>query len=289
MRTYMLIMAALFICTSAQANERSDALVAARGAYAAGEYTTCAAQYEKAIALGGGSAEIHYDCASCYARAGQLDRAFVHLIRAIAFGYHEPQWLEFDPDLQALHTHPQWPTIVDQCRQALADYLATVNAELYHMMQQDQADRMTEDIDWDTVVAHDRMHRTRVRQLLDSGLVRTADDYFHAAMIFQHGEDSTAYRFAHHLATKAVELDSTHNSARWLAAASWDRYLWSMGKSQWYGTQSILILGKWTLEPLDRNAVTDEERAKWRVPPLAESLRRIKLQNKAEAGKDTTK
>ncbi len=285
MRYLLCLLITLLPAATAQADERVDALVAAQDAYTAGQFAECVAQYEKAIALGATRSDVYYNCACCYSRAGVMNKAFVYLARAIANGYREAQWLEFDPDLEPLHDHPQWQTMVNQCRQVLADYLATVNTELYWIMQEDQGDRMQEDGLWDSVIVRDRIRRARVGQLLDSGLVRAADDYFHAAMVFQHGEDSTAFFRANQLAKKAVELDSTNNSAWWLIAASWDRYLWSIGKGQWYGTQSSLFIGKWSLNPIDTTAVTDAERAKYGVPPLAEARRRIRQRNLEEFGK----
>jgi hypothetical protein len=51
-----------------------------------------------------------------------------------------------------------------------------------------------------------------------------------------------------------------------------------MGKGlpQIYGTQLISIDGRWTLEPFDRTAVTDEERARWAVLLLKSVSRRWK-------------
>ncbi|MEO1633193.1 MAG: hypothetical protein AAFU38_20695, partial [Bacteroidota bacterium] len=87
-------------------------------------------------------------------------------------------------------------------------------------------------------------------------------DYFHAAMIFQHGRDSTDYRNARDFAQRAFELDPTHSTASWLIAAATDRYLWSIDQPQVYGTQTTKDDdGRWTIQPLDDDGVTEEERA----------------------------
>ncbi len=67
---------------------------------------------------------------------------------------------------------------------------------------------------------------------------------------------------AHALARRAAELGHRTN----LAAAAYDRWLLIQGKPQKYGTQY-----QWdgTLYPVDP-AMTDEERAAWLVPPLAQ-------------------
>jgi hypothetical protein len=98
-----------------------------------------------------------------------------------------------------------------------------------------------------------------------------ADDYFHAAMIFQHGSGAAHYRLAHELAMRAVELDPEHRAARWLAAAAKDRELQALGKPQRYGTQfRVTRGGQVRLYRVDPS-VTDDERAELEVPPLAEA------------------
>ena len=149
------------------------------------------------------------------------------------------------------------------------------------MYQEDQGDRLDSDgeLDWARINERDAQHRERARALLDSGLVKSSDDYYHAAMIFQHGHDSASYVLARELALTAVRLDSTNSIARWLAAAAQDRYLWSIGKPQWYGTQFHQLDGNWTIDPIDTTAVTDEERRLWNVPALAEARHRAEEMN----------
>lgn len=139
-------------------------------------------------------------------------------------------------------------------------------AELY---TQDQADRTADTPDWFGIARRDAERRAEVQRLLDAGAARTAADYYHAAMIFQHGTDSVAYRKARDLARTAEQLGSA--AARWLAAAAHDRYLLSTGAAQHYGTQFIeLPNGRWHLSPFDSTAVTDTERARVGARTLAE-------------------
>jgi hypothetical protein len=113
-----------------------------------------------------------------------------------------------------------------------------------------------------------------VREILDQGGAKVADDYYHAAMVFQHGHDVADYQLAHQLALKAAELDPRNRSARWLAAATKDRELMQLGKPQRYGTQfQKSSSGPYELYQVDPT-VTDEERARWEVPPLAEARKR---------------
>jgi len=159
------------------------------------------------------------------------------------------------------------------------------NAELEELYEQDQSDRSAgPDIDWDAVTVRDSLRRVRVHEMLAANDVQTSEDFRHAAMIFQHGSDTTAARTAHELALTAVELDSTNTSAKWLVAAAWDRYLMRKGEPQWYGTQfrSDGPGTPWRLYDIDTTAVTDEERQELNVPTLAEARARVEEMNRRE-------
>jgi hypothetical protein len=57
--------------------------------------------------------------------------------------------------------------------------------ELKAIFEADQQDRR--DQAWDRIRTEDSKRRLRVLELLGSGSVGSPDDYFHAAMVFQHG------------------------------------------------------------------------------------------------------
>ncbi len=142
-----------------------------------------------------------------------------------------------------------------------------MNEELHAIYTQDQADRKGE-INAD-IQERDRIRRQRVEDLLTAGLVQTAEDYFHAAMVFQHGEHLDDYRKAHELAQKAAELG--HSTGRWLTAAAYDRWLIMQNKPQKYGTQYTTQDGSTFMLCEVDPSTTDEERAEWNVPSLAEA------------------
>ena len=142
-----------------------------------------------------------------------------------------------------------------------------MNEELRALFEADQADRhgMNDDL-----ARRDLERRARLDELLAAGAVRSAEDHFHAAMLLQHGYALDDYRRAHELALRAHELGHGM-SARWLAAAALDRWLMHQGKPQKYGTQYRGEGGRFRLWDVD-SATTDEERAAWGVPPLAQAL-----------------
>src|SRR5687768_10867607 len=84
------------------------------------------------------------------------------------------------------------------------------NPELERLYKEDQADREAgpnAKIDWQAVSKRDAERRARVREIVDKGEATTSTDYYHAAMVYQHGTEVPEYDEAHRLAMKAVELD----------------------------------------------------------------------------------
>ena len=158
------------------------------------------------------------------------------------------------------------------------------NAELAELYRQDQAERQVEEIDWEVLLVRDRQRKSRVQELLAADSVVTAGDHYHAAMILQHGGDSTAYRQAYELSRRSVELDSTNGSARWLTLASYDRYLLSKGQAQWYGTQYLGINGTMYLQKIDTTQVSDAERRKYGIKTLSEIRAFLTEQNGEDRG-----
>lgn len=119
----------------------------------------------------------------------------------------------------------------------------------------------------------DAERRLQARALLDGGGVQSASDYFHAAFIFQHGDRPDDYLLAHALAMNALALGRPDGV--WIAAASLDRYLHSIGKAQIYGTQFQTPLGgKATTQGVfDRELLPDTVRRDSGVPVLSDQNR----------------
>lgn len=117
----------------------------------------------------------------------------------------------------------------------------------------------------------DRLRRERVAALADAGAIRTAEDAYRAAWIVNHGDTPDDARTAHELAARSATMG--HRPARWLAAASFDRWRMYSGLPQKYGTQFVpdgRRIRLWDVEP----SATDAERAEWDVPPMSEQLSR---------------
>ena len=153
-------------------------------------------------------------------------------------------------------------------------YVRTVdrptNAEMTAIFDADQAVREHwESANWKAVEVADRLRRNRTQAMLDAGLLHSGEDYYHAAFVFQHGSEPADYLKAHALAVIAAARGKP--SASWIAAATLDRYLQSIGQPQIYGTQFQTRDGKTRqAQPFRSDLLSDAIRQASGVPPLAE-------------------
>ncbi len=152
-----------------------------------------------------------------------------------------------------------------------------MNTELHAIFQADREERIDQPRngtpEFRAMRERDHQRRVRAAAIIAQGGAMAADDYYHAALLFQHGDMPDDALQAHMLALEAMTLG--HPKARWLAAAAYDRHLMYQGKPQKYGTNYVTDEVRhrlWDVEP----ATTDTERAAWDVPPLAEQ--RLKAQ-----------
>jgi len=154
------------------------------------------------------------------------------------------------------------------------------NVELSQIHYNDQKDRQKDyfETDWDEVSKNDSLRRLRVMQLIKLKKLHTSKDYRHAAMIFQHGGDSTSYKMAMNLMKKSIELNP--NADKWLLAAATDRYLLSIGKPQIYGTQYHKNGDEpWKLADIDTTKITNKERRDFGVETLIEQREKVERMN----------
>ena len=147
------------------------------------------------------------------------------------------------------------------------------NAEMTAIFNADQSDRSGPAVDWSVVGPRDRARAARTKALLDIGALASADDYYHAAFVFQHGAEPDDYLLAHALAMVAAARGRA--DASWIAAATLDRYLQRIGQKQIFGTQFVFGKSETTQDPYDRELLSDSIRQAVGVPPIAaQELRR---------------
>jgi len=151
------------------------------------------------------------------------------------------------------------------------------NSELAKMFDEDQADRTPaagSSIDWIKVAPRDDARLARVKQMYSSDELKTGTDYWHAALILQHGTSAPEDALlAHELCVAALVLGEKR--AAWLAAASEDRFLMRISRPQRFGTQFRSEGPDQSMELYTTDgAVTDSLRKRLSVPSLAEAKAR---------------
>jgi hypothetical protein len=158
---------------------------------------------------------------------------------------------------------------------------ASDSAELAKLNDEDQADRRPKDgqaIDWAVVGPRDRQREGRVKALYEAGALHTGKDYYRAAMVLQHASKPDDYLLAHELCV--LGLPKGERAARWLACASEDRYLMSIGQPQRFGTQFRATGANGPMKLYEVGAgVTDALRRELGVPTLAEARQREAIMN----------
>jgi hypothetical protein len=148
------------------------------------------------------------------------------------------------------------------------------NVRLGQLFEEDQGDRRgfpNTKLSYKDINVRDEARRNEIMEMLKRTDIRTAQDYFYAAVIFHHGQTFEHYRMAASLAWIAHELEPENSTYAWQTASSWDRMLLKKGKPQWYGVQAHRDeQNRVVLSNIDEVVVDDDERAKYNVKPLAE-------------------
>jgi hypothetical protein len=146
-----------------------------------------------------------------------------------------------------------------------------------------------------------KVREAKVKALLAAGELRTGDDFKEAAFIFQHGNNPDDCLFAHVLAMEAVIKGS--DSAKWMEAATLDRYLQSIGRPQVFGTQYPLdpnlphLVAKpqgqgpfrtgRTLAPYNEQFLPDSARLDFCVPVLTQQEQNVAMFNAGKRPRGT--
>lgn len=122
--------------------------------------------------------------------------------------------------------------------------------------------------EWNQIAKNDRAREAETLRLLQSGALKSGKDFGYAALVFQHSADANGILLAHVLSIVAVSRGD--KNGLWLAAASLDRYLIDMKQPQVFGTQFLegTATQPPTMDPYNRAALTDAERALLNVPSL---------------------
>lgn len=193
------------------------------------------------------------------------------------------------------------------CSLTLVAQTSTPNAQkpsetptaVHKLFVEDQEDTRTIK---DEVTDGEYHQRVKVRQatlrtMLAAGQITSGDDFMDAAYIFQHGTTPEDFLFAHILAMEAMARGTA--SAKFIAAATLDRYLQFTKQPQIFGTQYILdpthpvhaagapFPSGRTLEPYNENFLSDSVRTDFCVPTLAQQEQNIAMFNAGKWPRET--
>ncbi|MGH8178823.1 MAG: hypothetical protein ACREV5_21400 [Steroidobacter sp.] len=166
------------------------------------------------------------------------------------------------------------------CAMASAAERVQNSERIAELLAQDQMDRKgfpNTALSWKEINVRDEARREEILSMLKEGKVRTGQDYYYSAVIFHHGQTDDHYRLAASLAWIAATIEPENKDYLWQTASTWDRFMVKRGRPQWYGIQPKIndegeVEGRYQI---DEGAVTDEERARYQVRPLAE-IRELK-------------
>jgi len=148
--------------------------------------------------------------------------------------------------------------------------------DLYAADQKDREKVYSSAADIDALKQRDHERRRELVEMIGQGAVNTSNDMYHAAVLFLHGAEPKEFLSAHRLATMAAI--NGHRPSRWLAAASLDRFLMSIGLPQTYGTQfeHSEDENRYQLRlPIDDTTVLHFEKRFFGVPPVVERLAQL--------------
>lgn len=148
-------------------------------------------------------------------------------------------------------------------------------AELGDMWSAMQAEK--EDVKKDPKASQKRV--AGVRRLVGDERLKTAGDYYFAAVIASEGQTADDALLAHDLSISALALGEQR--ARPLAATTEDRFLTRIGRSQRFGTQTTTKNGKSALLPT-HPAVSDDMRRILNLPPLAVTKKLLAIGRKPD-------
>lgn len=243
----------------------------ARQEYDAARFAESADAYSQAIQAGAKNPTTFYNAACAASLANRADEAFEHLDAALARGWHDIALLLRDGDLEALHQDSRWADVVARCRQAQADFLASLEQpglhdELLEMRRIDQAMRRGEDLpelSGKGMGDIDAVNTARMKEIVaeygwpTKSLVGE-DGARSAWLLVQHADGDPAFQLQ---CLELMEATPPGEVSPVDVAYLTDRVLVNEDKKQLYGTQFWMVGGKMVPRPIEDEAGLAARRA----------------------------
>lgn len=114
--------------------------------------------------------------------------------------------------------------------------------------------------------------RKKLLLMLKRGEVITADDFYRAALLFQHDKSFKSYALAIALSTISYLLGERWGKS--LSAAAIDRFLLSIHQKQLFGTNFENLDNTWKMAPW-QEGIPDKLRKEYDIPPLKKLQREL--------------
>ncbi len=137
---------------------------------------------------------------------------------------------------------------------------AARSKELHELFLADQKDR--KDVAPADFQQRDRIRRMRVGEIFGEGCIKSAQDYLHAAIVFQHGDAPDHFYQTFLFSLRGSQLGDSKQLRN--AALGLDRFLVKTQRKQLFGSQAFKENSGscWCLEPLEKS-FPDGERKKY--------------------------
>ena len=122
-----------------------------------------------------------------------------------------------------------------------------------------------------------KIRNNKVRTIIESSEQLEGEEYFHACIMFLHGDNTEDFWKAYIYGLKSIDLK--YEKAKKFTASAYDKWLMYQGRPQKFGLQYVpdgVKLRLWDVE----TATTDAEREKWDVPPIKKLYKIVEEANK---------
>ena len=166
-----------------------------------------------------------------------------------------------------------------------------ISRELRELYASDQKDQNDESWNEGTGAEFDRrqtVRRNRVMEIIEAGMLADLQDWDCAAMLLQHGDTADDYLLAHILSMPCGIADQS--GGRFMCAATLDRFLQTVGRSQIFTTQSGAADPSVyaPAEPFD-DSMSQAVRALFSLPPFPGREEKNEKKGKGPSAKDLPK
>ncbi len=284
-------------------------------AYKTKDYTLSADFYEKHIANleeDEVNMVVYYNTACSFSLAGNSDKAFEHLDKAVAKGWKSMGSIQQDEDFNNIHADERWEKILEKVQENLAAYEATlkypkIRREIREMRHIDQklrresiqlskekgSDSPEVKAMWKKIAAVDHKNTERMKEIIaEIGWPKTSevgDATGSAWLLVQHADQQPDFqKTCLPLIQAAVEEGEARGSNY---AYLYDRVMLAQGQKQLYGSQGYRDpeTKQMSFRPIEEEHLIVERRAKYKMGDISAYAKRLGFDYQVPTEKEALK